>query len=326
MSLVVPFKEIFQDEVGLLSKHQTWERVELGEICNVLNGYAFKSTQFNKTNGFPIIRIRDLARSSTETFYKGEYPKEYVVDNGDFLIGMDGNFGCYEWKGDKALLNQRVCKLITNEEVFSGKFLLFSINGYLKAIQDATSSVTVGHLSSRDIQKIPLPFPPLNEQKRIVEKLEKLLDKVEAVQARLSKIPVILKRFRQAVLAAACSGKLTADWRAENRNVKSANQLLNEIAEQRKIDYIKAVENAKRLGLKKPRKILSETVPYVELNVVDLPSTWTMTDVNFLAHVTKLAGFEYTKYFDVKDEGEIPLIRAQNVQMGRFVDENIKYI
>jgi len=65
------------------------------------------------------------------------------------------------------------------------------------------------------IESIEIPIPPLNEQKRIVEKLEKLLGRVEAVQARLDKIPAILKRFRQSVLAAACSGKLTADWRRE---------------------------------------------------------------------------------------------------------------
>lgn len=60
-----------------------------------------------------------------------------------------------------------------------------------------------------------LPLPPLNEQRRIVAKLEELLTRVDASQQRLAKIPVILKRFRQAVLAAACSGRLTADWREE---------------------------------------------------------------------------------------------------------------
>jgi type I restriction enzyme S subunit len=60
-----------------------------------------------------------------------------------------------------------------------------------------------------------IPLPPLNEQRRIVAKVEELLAKVEACQRRLAKIPVILKRFRQSVLAAACSGRLTADWREE---------------------------------------------------------------------------------------------------------------
>jgi len=62
-----------------------------------------------------------------------------------------------------------------------------------------------------------IPLPPLTEQRRIVAKLEKLLGTVDAAQARLATIPRILKRFRQSVLAAACSGHLTTDWRAKNR-------------------------------------------------------------------------------------------------------------
>jgi type I restriction enzyme S subunit len=63
------------------------------------------------------------------------------------------------------------------------------------------------------IQETRIPLPPLNEQRRIVSKLEEVLGKLEACQERLAKIPVILKRFRQSVLAAACCGRLTADWR-----------------------------------------------------------------------------------------------------------------
>lgn len=61
-----------------------------------------------------------------------------------------------------------------------------------------------------------IPVAPLNEQRRIVAKLENLLRQVDACQQRLATIPVVLKRLRQSVLAAACSGRLTADWREAN--------------------------------------------------------------------------------------------------------------
>ncbi|MCW5547516.1 MAG: restriction endonuclease subunit S [Opitutaceae bacterium] len=70
------------------------------------------------------------------------------------------------------------------------------------------------------LENLELPLPPLAEQRRIVAKLEQVLGKVESCQRRLAKIPALLKRFRQSVLAAACSGRLTADWRAENRNAE----------------------------------------------------------------------------------------------------------
>lgn len=61
-----------------------------------------------------------------------------------------------------------------------------------------------------------IPLPPLPEQHRIVAKLEKILHRVDVCKERLDKIPAILKRFRQSVLAAACSGKLTEDWRKDD--------------------------------------------------------------------------------------------------------------
>lgn len=66
------------------------------------------------------------------------------------------------------------------------------------------------------IRNAEIPLPPIKEQRSIVAKLEKLLAKMEAGQERLDKIPLLLKRFRQSVLAAACSGRLTADWRGND--------------------------------------------------------------------------------------------------------------
>jgi type I restriction enzyme S subunit len=67
------------------------------------------------------------------------------------------------------------------------------------------------------VRDVPIAIPPQNEQRRIVAKLEKLLSHVDAAQVRLATIAHILKRFRQSVLAAACSGRLTVDWREENK-------------------------------------------------------------------------------------------------------------
>jgi type I restriction enzyme S subunit len=76
-----------------------------------------------------------------------------------------------------------------------------------------TGSVGQKRVSVDFLKEVNLPLPPLNEQRRIVSKLEKLLGRVDAAQVRLATIPRILKRFRQSVLTMACSGKLTASWR-----------------------------------------------------------------------------------------------------------------
>jgi type I restriction enzyme S subunit len=65
----------------------------------------------------------------------------------------------------------------------------------------------------------PLASPPLREQTRIIRKIDELLSHLNVAREHLSRVPAILKRFRQAVLAAACSGKLTADWRDKRGDV-----------------------------------------------------------------------------------------------------------
>ncbi|EHT1097202.1 restriction endonuclease subunit S [Escherichia coli] len=104
----------------------------------------------------------------------------------------------------------------------------FLINGALNM------SGSVGHkrVPKEFVEKYKLPIPPLAEQKIIAEKLDTLLAQVDSTKARLEQIPQILKRFRQAVLGAAVSGKLTQNWR-ENNKTTPINKLLNKINEER---------------------------------------------------------------------------------------------
>ena len=146
-----------------------WKIVPLGELLTVQNGFAFSSKNFNFTSGTPLIRIRDLkSGTETEVNFDSEFDPAYLVERGDLLIGMDGEFRCYEWRGESALLNQRVCRLLDFSSALLPRFLFYGINKYLKDIEDVTSFTTVKHLSSKAIKDIALPVPPLEEQQRIV--------------------------------------------------------------------------------------------------------------------------------------------------------------
>ena len=70
---------------------------------------------------------------------------------------------------------------------------------------------------SKDVRVTSVPIAPFNEQERIADKLDAILARVDACRERLDRVPDILKRFRQAVLTAATSGKLTDDWRGDGR-------------------------------------------------------------------------------------------------------------
>jgi type I restriction enzyme, S subunit len=160
-----------------------WEIKKLANVLNIQNGYAFNSKLFSAESGTPLIRIRDIKKGiNTVTNYTGEYDKKYEVNSGDFLIGMDGEFGCYEWKGEVALLNQRVCRLQDFNEIDS-KFLFYGINKYLKDIEDVTTFTTVKHISSSQIKNIEFPLPPLTQQKQIVAILDKAFAVIDTAKA-----------------------------------------------------------------------------------------------------------------------------------------------
>ncbi len=149
-------------------------------MLKIQNGYAFDSKLFSSDGEMPLIRIRDIKKGvDTETLYTGDYDVKYVVKKGDLLIGMDGEFGCYEWKGNDALLNQRVCRLQEFENQIYPRFLLYGINSYLKAIEDVTGYTTVKHISSKQIANIEFPLPPLVTQKKIVSKLDEIFIEID---------------------------------------------------------------------------------------------------------------------------------------------------
>lgn len=201
MALTVPVDEIVNGSRNrLLSVRPHWKRIRLGEIASVLNGFAFKSGQFTKGAGMPLIRIRDVGSDSTDTNYVGEFHERYIVEPGDLLIGMDGDFNCARWRGPRGLLNQRVCKVTLQSDQYHPRFLDFVLPGYLKAINDTTSSVTVKHLSSRTVEDIPLPIPPLHEQEEIVAELEKQFSRLDEAVASLQRVRSRLRGFAATAL------------------------------------------------------------------------------------------------------------------------------
>jgi type I restriction enzyme S subunit len=159
---------------------------KLSEVITIQNGYAFPSKKFTAEEGMPLIRIRDLKNGiKTQTKYSGEFDESYLVKSGDLLIGMDGEFKCYEWKGSPALLNQRVCRIQNINETFDLKYLYYGINSYLKAIEDVTGYTTVKHLSSSTILNIEFPVPSLEKQREIVEKLDSAFTEIDLLEENL---------------------------------------------------------------------------------------------------------------------------------------------
>lgn len=146
----------------------------LGNIVNLISGYAFKSELFNEEGrGMPLIRVRDVNSGFAGIYYSGEYDQLFVVKNGDLLVGLDGDFNCIEWKYGDALLNQRVCKIEPNEEKVSRDYILHYLPKTLNDIHKTTNYTTVKHLSTKTINEIRILLPTLPTQIHIANILTK---------------------------------------------------------------------------------------------------------------------------------------------------------
>lgn len=163
-----------------------WEYKKLTDVCSILYGYPFDSKCFNDNNqGRPLIRIRDVVRGFTETYTTEKCPDEYIISEGDLLIGMDGEFNISAWKSEPALLNQRVCKIKADDKNIIDGFMYYLMKTKLKEIESETAFVTVKHLSAKVLNKVNVQLPSIADQQRIVAELDCLNEMIALKQEQL---------------------------------------------------------------------------------------------------------------------------------------------
>lgn len=205
-----PLAEIAEEEkpFGL---PEGWEWGRLADLAYPQAGFAFKSSGFNDAgHGLPLIRIRDVGDNDPATFFTGEFRPEFVVQPGDWLISMDGEFRVREWRGPDALLNQRVTRLIFFGDELFKPFISTALQFRLHELQGTKAYTTVDHLSGGQIAAAVIPVPPLNEQSRIVTRVEELMRLCDALEAKCQ-----LEAAQHAQLVSTLLGTLTASTTPE---------------------------------------------------------------------------------------------------------------
>ncbi len=140
-----------------------------------------------------------------------------VFPKGAVAVAMYGaTIGKASILGIDAATNQACAVAIPDKRLTTSHYLFHYLRSQKEAFVGAGKGGAQPNISQGLIKEWPLPLAPLAEQKRIADKLEAVLGRVEACRARLDRVPDLLKRFRQSVLAAATSGQLTEDWRDEH--------------------------------------------------------------------------------------------------------------
>ena len=164
----------------------------LGEVCSFENGYAFNSDDYQK-NGTPLIRISNIKNGkidiSEAVFIKIEYDKRFMVEYGDLLIAMSGattgKMGVYKLDRE-AVLNQRVGNIkIRNKDVFFHRFRNYIMQTKSDEILKMAYGGAQPNISGKMIENLTIPLPPLQEQHRIVQKIETYFSFLDTIENSL---------------------------------------------------------------------------------------------------------------------------------------------
>ena len=199
---------------------QGWTTIPLREVVVARKGKKPKVLhEIEAPKRVPCLLINQMEGRPPRYFT--DDPKVTVASKHDVLVVWDGSIGKCATGLEGAVGSTIVA--LKPMGVASG-FLEAFIKNVRRTLVETSRGTGLQHINQEVFWELGFPLAPFAEQHRIVVKLEKLLRKVDDCQQRLEKIPVLIKRFRQSILAAACSGHLTVDWRQNHPTPDAAGQ------------------------------------------------------------------------------------------------------
>jgi type I restriction enzyme S subunit len=185
------------------------------------------------------------------------------------------------------------------------------------------------------IRRFVISLPPSKEQQRIVEAVDSYLTRLDDAVAALEQVKTKLKAYRASVLKAAVEGRLVPTEaslaRAQKRDYEPAETLRMRILNDRRRQR-EAAKLAKLKAKDRPRKDDKWVAKYEEPVAIDsrglpdLPEGWCWLTIDALAFVTKLAGFEYTKFVEYDESGDLAVIKAENAGRDGFRETNFSRV
>lgn len=187
----------------------------LGDVATYINGRAFKPQEW-EISGRPIIRIQNLTNSTQEcNRTTKQFEEKYRISDGDLLFAWSASLGAHIWHGEDGWLNQHIFKVIPNESI--DKIYLYY---YLLYVVDQLYAKTHGsgmvHITLKPFKSTRIMLPELNEQRRVVGKIESLFAKLDEAKEKAQAVVDSFEPRKAAILHKAFTGELTAKWREEH--------------------------------------------------------------------------------------------------------------
>lgn len=193
--------EFKKSEIGEIPVE--WHVDNIGSICNLINGRAFKPKEWMES-GIPIIRIQNLNGSDEYNYYDGEIDEKYMIKNGDLLFSWSGSrgtsFGPHIWCKIDGVLNQHIFR-VDLKEGLDKRFIYYSLkNITMKIEQEAHGSAGLVHITKGALEKINISLPIIEEQEKIANILSSVDNQIEEFEIKKEKLKEVKKGLMQQLL------------------------------------------------------------------------------------------------------------------------------
>ncbi len=315
--------EIIEDEI-LFDIPNSWNWVRFGEICNIINGFTPKRTNPEFWNGdIPWFTIEDVREQGRFINYTNQhitekalsYKTERIVPPNTVLLCCTASVGEYAYTNIPLTTNQQFNGLVIKErykKFISSMYIFIYAQTLEGRLISNSGKTTFNYLSVGKLKEFVIPIPPLNEQKRIVEKIEELMPLVEAYEENWKRLEELNKKFpedmKKSLLQEAIKGKLV-----EQRAEEGSGEELYETIQAEKKKLIKE-------GKIKKQKALPEITE--DEMAFKIPESWKWVRLGSV--ILKLTdGAHRTPTYTKKG---VPFLSVKDISSGKIDYSNCKFI
>jgi type I restriction enzyme S subunit len=314
----------------------TWRWVSLAEIAIIAGGGtppASDESNFDE-NGIPWITPADLTGHEGTFISRGrrglsqqgfDFSSARMLPEGAVLFSSRAPIGYCAIASNPLCTSQGFKSLILKGGInaeYARHYMLSSV----EYAESKASGTTFKELSTTKLGELMFPLPPLAEQARISSKIDAIKSTTRQLRSRLNVISRLVANYRGKILDSAVRGDLTVKWREQNSGkLHESSDLSKQIATDREASYEaqlksynKKVEVAEK-GLKPKRALNPEAAtPEQIAGRWELPASWQWSQIGSVSFVTKLAGFEYSKFVNYDPSGDLRVIKAENIGLEGF--------
>ena len=318
----------------------TLARLRDGLVIDVRSGFACGENN-RDGRGVPQLRPMNVTESGQIDLSNLKYVPESKVDRaerwlreGDVVFNntnspeLVGKTACYRDSVPRAFSNH-MTRIRCRGDALNPDYCALALHhmwqlGYFRSI--CNNHVSQASVNTEVLLDTVIPLPPLAEQQRVIAQVLTLSDSVGSIRTRLENASSVLRRLRQSVLAAACSGRLTADWRSDNSEVLTGQALLKSVLARRRRKWETDNGTTAPTSGKSHKSMRKYKEPLAsESGPDDIPETWCWATVDLLTALVTKGSSPNWQGFDYVKEGKT-FIRSQNVRLGHLDLEDLAFL